>query len=321
MKKVVLVFVAIVCLLFIASCVTKEVAVTQTYYETEYRQEAYTTNKEYSIFTPHTITIYDGKSLSGHNYVAIIFNQSKDGQIYLATIEYGDWHPQIKKFTPETKGINQRISITEPICFIGLSRVRDTLATSEGFQPTYEVTMYRDEGFTPSAELLGQVLKSYGFKDYETTTYVKGLKDLETWIPAGLPEELFHLQKTMAQWGFEGDIESDNVVEELFGYVIGYVKGTKLKDEDTKRPYELPLDVMFEKGDWCLVVLSFESYEISSQGQVQWVVKPIHLNYVWDSVETGVKETTEYREIPIQVEKERTVTELKRVPFWEAGSK
>src|SRR4030042_980807 len=123
MKKVVLVFVAIMCLFFIASCVTKEVAVTQTYYETEYKQEAYTTNKEYSIFTPHTTTIYDGKSLSGHNYVAIMFNQGQSGLISLASIEYGDWHPQVSRFTLKPEGINQRISIIEPVCFLGLSRV------------------------------------------------------------------------------------------------------------------------------------------------------------------------------------------------------
>lgn len=318
MKRIGLAFATIVCLFFIASCVTKEVAVTQTYYETEYRQEAYTTNKEYSIFTPHTITIYDGKSLSGHNYVAIMFNQGQDGLIRLASIEYGDWYPQVSKFTPETKGVNQRISITEPICFVGLSRVRDTLATSKGFQPTYEITLHKDEGFSPSMEILGQVLESYGFEDYGDYIYIKGLKDLTlSNVPAGLPEELFHLSKTMAQWGFKGDTESDKMVENIFGYV----KGTKLKDEDIKRPYELPLDVMFEKGNWCLVVLSFESYEMSSQGQVQWVEsKPVHLDYVWDSVETGVKEVTEYREVPTQVEKQRTITEFKKVPFWQAGS-
>lgn len=53
---------AMIFLLVTSSCVTKEVEVTETYYETAYKQEPYKDTEQYEITTPHATNLLSAKT-------------------------------------------------------------------------------------------------------------------------------------------------------------------------------------------------------------------------------------------------------------------
>lgn len=66
---------------------------------------------------------------------------------------------------------------------------------------------------------------------------------------------------------------------------------------------EFPISELFSSSSWALI----------------WIYSgPSTAEYVWDNVTVGTREVTKYRDVPYQVEKERTVTKSVAVPFWEA---
>ncbi len=77
--------------------------------------------------------------------------------------------------------------------------------------------------------------------------------------------------------------------------------------EDSKR-IEYYFDRMPQDCD--AVMAYFEG--ISGSESASMSVK-----YEWDTIQTGTREVTKYREVPVQVEKQRTVTEYKKISLFE----
>jgi len=79
---------------------------------------------------------------------------------------------------------------------------------------------------------------------------------------------------------------------------------SELKPEEIANPIEFSIDKLFKVEDWALISIR----------------SPASVSYVWDSVQEGTRQVTKYRDIPYQVEKQRTVIVTKSVPFWETDS-
>lgn len=76
-------------------------------------------------------------------------------------------------------------------------------------------------------------------------------------------------------------------------------------------------DKMFKKDGWALIEIS-PRHEM--KGDVWSPCEPncqltISISYAYDNIGG---ESTKYREVPVQIQKQRTVTQTKKVPFWEA---
>ena len=116
-------------------------------------------------------------------------------------------------------------------------------------------------------------------------------------LMSGYPGEAKRYGALPIEYGFDISKDSVDVSD-----VRNLPSDTKLKNIDP--PYDFPFDVMFQKGDWCLL-------EINATQSIQ-------IDYVWDSVEIRTGPVTRTRPVPYEVEKQRTVIQIKKVPFWEA---
>jgi hypothetical protein len=292
MKKLGLLFVMVISLVFTVSCVSKEVPVTENYYETEYRTETYTTTEEYQIKTPHSTTIYQFDGYYNDLFVLLLFNKDSDGNIHWARVSPGTSFPDIKTFKPELKGQNNRISIEVTGLYGGnplqvyLDSGRDSEATKLGFKPLPLPNITRDV-FKRALPLVPNF-----------------------WIDSLIAWDAFG-------YGDNNTIKSGVQVENIINYEIKMPDGTTEKYTTTEKSIEFLLDEMFLKEQWSLITIMWEGpTSMLWEGhnpEINMVT-----NYIWDDVSLNTREVTKYRELPEQVEKQRTVMQTKKVPFWEA---
>lgn len=338
MRKLGLVFIVIISLVFTVSCVSKEVPVTETYYETEYTQEPYTDLAQVETTTPvSTSLLYNKCPYPLNNYLAILFHRT-DKDIYWAIIKYGCFVPEVNNFELKQERKNYRIVVVQPTCYARVYRERNIVSLSaprsglEGFQPTWDNSnselgsfiLWQADLATRTRSMINRqfytMLYPYAMGtesmsealeyDFSVGQAIDGEQKIEEIISSkntqesgglGLPLVLTDSILTRLSVGFD-------LMEQPVGIwdILHMSKVTKLSE--MKPPYEFPVDVMFQKGEWCLLMLQ----------PLSCLKDTVMIDYVYDDVESHTQEITKYRQIPHQVEKQRTVMQTKKVPFWEA---
>ena len=269
MKRLGLLSVVAITLVFIVSCVSKEVPVTEIYYETEYRQESYTVLEQ----TPHSTTLMQISEENLGEIYLFLFNMDNSGNIYWARVTYRGFS-DIKTFKPEGSGQNHRVSIAGPKdC--GCSQVEYTLLIGRSAEAIVA-------GFRPIESPLEKQLG---------TTQQKA--HYRSWIEKEGPS----IQYFQAL--------------QITGYSSGPQEGFGMLGDSN---VEFSFDKMFKKDGWALI-------EINPQYATKYGLCGLgcslttSISYVYDDIG---KESTKYREVPVQVQKQRTVTQTKKIPFWEA---
>jgi hypothetical protein len=272
MKKLGLLFVVAISLVFTVSCVSKEVPVTETYYETEYKTESYTALEQ----TPHSTTLMQINEENIGEIYLFLFNMDNSGNINWAQATYRGFSG-IKTFKPESSGQNHRVSITgTKDC--GCGQVGCTLLvgrTSEAIAA----------GFRPIESTLVQPLETAQQKAF-----------YHSWLEKEGP----YIQY----------MEALNIT----GYDLSDQEGSGMLGDSN---VEFSFDKMFKKDGWALIEISpwYETNPEKGLLCTPGCILTISISYIYDDIG---RESTKYREVPVQVQKQRTVTQTKKVPFWEA---
>lgn len=241
------------------SCVTKEFPITETYYETEYQQELYTTTEPYEHKISHQEDNLLSNSYGGETY--ILLNRVSDRSINWAIVTASNQYPVVRSLAIQSLGKNHRISASlsdnNPKKLLSAAMLNSR--SQEGIKL----------GFKPKA------------------------------LPPGYAEMISNCQRA---YPF---LNSDQCAEAVIGGAASQFGFTGLgKGVVNASSADFLFDDLFNISGWALVdILSDSSYSVY---------------YVWDEVQMETKEVTKYRNVPVQVQKQRTVIKTKEVPFWEA---
>jgi hypothetical protein len=255
----------IVCLVLSVSCVSKEVPVTETYYETEYQQEPYTTTESYEQVISHK----GDNLLSESDWTStyILLNEVSDRSIKWAIVTVEDQYPIVHSLAIQSSGKNHRISVSslesgsKKLLSVTVQNGRSSEGIKLGFKPKPLPP------FNYTTEMIYNCQRAFPFMS---------INDCEEAIKSNITGG------AAQQFGFAGIGETV--------YNVGSV--------------DFLFDDLFNTRGWALISITN--------------IGPYSVDYVWDEVQVETKEVTKYRDIPVQVEKQRTVTETKKVPFWEA---
>ncbi|MBC8274052.1 MAG: hypothetical protein H8E40_03695 [Chloroflexi bacterium] len=238
-------------LVFVVSCVTKEYQVTQPYYETEMRQEAYTVTEEYETEVQHSNNIYQARmQLARADLSGLILHLEGDELIFwtCTSIDLDNW------------------------C---------TRAYSSWCNP------YRDKG--DDAAQAAWNAKENAPEGRQPLTGQNGQITIQ-----------------IENVGATGGIS-------LYSLSLGtplYKAHSYLPIAHTSsNQIQFSLDKAFTLGDYAMIVITCPEFG---------AFRLVSMDYIWDELEVTTREVTKYRDVPVQVEKQRTVTETRQVPFWEA---
>jgi hypothetical protein len=246
MKKLVLLCIIISTLLFVISCVTKEVSVTETYYETEYKTE-YKTETSTEI-EDVVVSTSEGKTYLNPVskwYAGIYFKEAGSGSG--GTYYYG-YKIDAGGHTRSTVKIV--VSLTQ-------GRVVVCNLTNRGQFPSMPTTVSKWRDVNPKTG------------------------------------ELF---LTQAEQTWLDDLNSILTNQE---YNLGYAR---------------------ESGEISFDTTGIEEFGIFANTWNAYTVSSVKLVWSDDVIEKRnvTKERQVSYQVPVQVEKQRTVIQTKKVPFWEA---
>jgi len=275
----------IACLVFTTSCVSKDVEVIETYLETEYSKEPYTVLEQIGVKIPNSTPLMEVNiepviynNRTWSNNFALLFNKDRNGTIFFAPVDI--WLiSQAKSFGPPKGEHNHRISVN----------VIDMRCKP---QTVYDGVIALLSGRDPKA-IEG------GFKPLEPTT------SRISSIPAGIDQDF--LKRSYLK-RFTMMYPSYRLETAGYGHMASTSRVSRIVEPV---PYlaEFPFEEMFQRDGWALI-------EISIGRDCSLLTASI--NYVYDRIETSMREVTKYREVPYQVEKQRTITKTEKIPFWEA---
>jgi hypothetical protein len=236
----------IICLVPTASCVSKEMPVTETYYETEYRTESYTTTEDAVINIKEGVTDLVPTKQWWENWFIDIDN-------YRITPYRGI----LTKYTTKYYGYDLRqnqhsksqikITCQPPVAIYGSLAIFD-------LSDTGQVSSYA----------MGQ--GEWGEEEQENI-----FGTLRSWCA---PENLLNTCVIGNKTGYVGYFDSENI--EQFAIVLSY--------------------------------MSLAAYAS---------IEPPSVQLIWADQTIEKKTVTKERQVPYQVERQRTVTQTKKVPFWE----
>lgn len=118
--------------------------------------------------------------------------------------------------------------------------------------------------------------------------------------PKGMSEQIFRLVL----------MDHPELLDGVAIQAAGYVGSTTARDDPIGTAgIEYSFDEMFARDGWAMVAV--DAVEARC-------IFTLSVDYVWDDVKIETRQVTKSREIPIQVQKERTVIKTQKVPFWEA---
>jgi len=269
-------------LVLTTSCVTREYEVTETYYETEMRQEAYTVTEEYEIRTSHTTSLYKDKMLIGYyRLTGFLFHLGED-EVTCSVIQ-PVYSPGLRALTEAVlqKGMSPAGSVVW--YWVKTPLFWNTLKLPD-------VTFTHDE--VVCKYILEYLERNNLNKKKENLSYTDG--------HAG------HMITVHVGDGQSSVVSMYRVLEcsrNVFkGEHICPVKS--ISGEDA----EFSLAEMFEVGNYAIVAIGYPRHG---------TFHTVSIDRVWDDIKVETRQVTKYRDVPVQVEKQRTVTETKQVPFWE----
>ena len=259
-------------LVFTVSCVSKEVPVTETYYETEYRTEykteSYTTTEDVVVKTVEGSELLNTKVQWRSSWVYLIGGESDLTCYYgydISSQEHSRSHVQISlNLQPQLqKGIIYAVDLTDA-CYDKSIRYPEVL-----FGWLYSIIH-------------------------------KGCQlDQPTWKCAPMGSCMLDAREYSRHW-----IDGFNSLVENSARVL-----VELSVDKATTEYDIAFDAKGIKEFAVIIRVTPE-------------VKPQMVKLAWsdDIIEkqTVTKERQTPYEVPVQVEKQRTVMQIKKVPFWEA---
>jgi hypothetical protein len=261
--------------MFSISCVSKDVLVTETYTETEQKQEPYTASEQYEIKTPHSTPLYKIEYI--YQVFATFFLFNKDG----GTIRWSQFtpfnkFPAVNTLNLELKGQNHRISIVAPNrcgkanLFACLYKGRSQQSAWSGFRPA-------DIEF-----IQPYILESSRWRTYH-------IDEIKSLVLAGY-----------------GDVTTTKRCVDNLG--------------ESSNSTDFPLDELFQNEQWALIEFGYVGYldQFAFRRYSDICFHNVSLDYVWDDIKTESRQVTKYRTVPVEVQRQRTVTKTLQVPFWEA---
>jgi hypothetical protein len=250
MKKLSLLFVAVISIVFTVSCVSKEVPVTETYYETAYRTETYTTTEDVPINSDEGTT-----------------NLSPKKQWY------GEWFLKDCTITPR-HGWGD-LHLTK---YYGYDISADQHSKSQ-----IKID-YRSTGFA-TVNLQVFDLSKVGQISQPNSYHIGTLGQWEegTYIPA--PQE----EEWLKRW-----CNPENILA-----ICDPKKTTYILDSGNI-------------SQFAIVSSKFAPMTIVGGMDIQ------SIQLVWSDQTVEKQIVIKEKQVPYQVEKQRTVMQTKKVPFWEA---
>lgn len=265
MQKLGLFIVLAITLIFTASCVSKQVPVTKTYFETQYRTEEYSGNE--SVIT----TIQGEDDLKSDRYWNIE--------------ELGMWYHSYELPQHDASQLILDIPPKEPQNYGGMVIC----------PPRFTVGVYDMTKVGYLSEWDMPVPKCTNYYDVDNPKH--------TWTECNLTEDeraAFEVWLDSVNSQLKSDLQLggiDSLILELKGTQPSHIDVTGIKTV-------------------AIVVRSVNSYPGLSLR-----TDPISfVKLAWSDNITEEKIVTKQRQIPYQVEKQRTVMQTKKVPFWEVFS-
>jgi len=258
MKKLGLLFVAVTSIVFTVSCVGKEVPVTETYYETEYRTEQYTDVEK-------VVTVVKGE------------DDLKSDKDWLLE-DVGLWYHSYE--LPQHNTAQLVLDLPS----------RDSPYSSFRYT-SFDVYVYdmTKVGHLPAWDMpVPHCIQYYYVTDPKVT-----------WLDCNLTEEGRAQFEVWAD-SIDSKLESATLVSEV-------ARGSASSWKDPPYIYNVT-------GIKTLAII----VETKDSGKLQAYPFSRSTKLVWSDVITEEKAVTKERQVPYQVEKQRTVMQTKKVPFWEA---
>ncbi|MBM3120011.1 MAG: hypothetical protein FJ006_10795 [Chloroflexi bacterium] len=309
MKKLSLVFpfCIIACLVFSVSCVSKEVPVIETYYQTEYRTEKYTELTDVVVDRKEGMTIPQPtvkwwSHLYGDRYV--VDTTTGSSVRVFPTISYYGY--DMSKHQHSENHIEIRYS------YSGM-RV--------GFPFSWHLRAFdlTDVGqiFLPTDFELGQS------GQYEKTKSIHGAFDLYEYKPTQ--------QETAWLGTFHSAVgePDDSAVAQVSWTIPAILLSSAFTKSDGNELTTLGRAIfgvpVKENRSITLDAQGIREFAIiaqtlSSAGVFSSAIELQSVHLVWSDVVSEKRPVTKERQVPVQVEKQRTVMQTKKVPFWEAVS-
>jgi hypothetical protein len=147
---------AFIVLLFAGACVTKNIAVKETYYETELRQQQYTTTETYEYRTPHKSDILLENPTGGRMY--LLMNKSANNNITWAVVTGLSQSVSPNNLVLVPQGKYQRFIASAPIK-ARVSQNRTSISAAMGFSPNSIPSNY--------AAIIAGCQKTFAFLSYD----------------------------------------------------------------------------------------------------------------------------------------------------------
>ncbi|UCH50551.1 MAG: hypothetical protein JSV54_05895 [Chloroflexota bacterium] len=238
MRKLSLLFLVVICLVFSSACVSKEVPVTETYYETVYRTESY--------------------------------------------VEYGE---------------EQRVHIKPAWtrqAWVGLGFVEWEKTESWSFFEGYDISLAKDSESQVELTLWA-----------DSSAWAILVVDLTGLGPLSVPPARSPLGEKVVIEDGQTKIVTDPASEEWLASLNAIVA-------DPKRILYLTTLNQYTSRKITVITTGVDEFMmiISTPPSISPIIERVQL--IWQS------KSVEERQIPYEVEKERTVTKIEKVPIWEA---
>jgi len=298
MKKLGLLFVVVISLVFTASCVSKEVPMTETYYETELKTENSidTVNGEDElhpeidwycenlIMEQKVVSLPIGSSLEGIWYLGYKLPQHNASKIVIKTVST----------TPEAR-----------------KRALENVFFSYEMVSAYDMTNTEHIAKPPFDKAVYTVYHHFGgeYAHPSRSLYPYQEEEMNEWLDM-----------------FNARLANNSELGTQFSCYRRELSpgiGVSVWECDTAE-YEFDttgvriLAIIIAGGGYYgqneQLALEHASYGFVSSESIEYPWPVISIKLIWSD------EVTEQREVPYQVEKQRTIMQTKKVPFWEAFS-
>jgi len=280
MKPYLAIVVAVMTLL--TACVSKEVPVIQKYSDTEIRSEPYQVTEQYDINTPNVTPVYTVSHTEVWSSYPGIPVQMLFNKADDNTVKWAIVGIRVNWVKQNQFSINEKANW-------GVESAEQQTPKNQRISVKFD-----KDNVSMCIQTQGRadIAKQKGFEPLSNDN----IRSIWT-----MPQRIKYYD-LITMTGFKDMLDDQ--------YSTGYIDtSTRVcnydqKDSKMANPIEIPLDIMFKYEDWALLSIN----------------SPATVSYVWDNVTTGTHEVTKYRDVPYQVEKQRTVMLTKSVPFWEAGA-
>lgn len=264
----------------LTACISKEIPTTQTYIDTEMSSEPYQVTEQYDINTPNVTPVYTVSDTEVWRSYPGIPVQMLFNKADDNTIKWAIVGIRVDSIKQNQFSINEQTKW-------GISPIKQQTQKNQRIS-----IKFNKDAVSMCIQIQGRadVAKQKGFQP---------LSDDNIRSAWTIVQRIHYYDLITTTHGLKDMLDDQ--------YSTGYIDTSTRectydqKDSILANPIEIPLDIMFKYEDWALLSIS----------------SPATISYIWDSITTGTHEVTKYRDVPHQVQKQRTVMVTKSVPFWE----